>query len=336
MSRASAAGADGPVLPQGDGQCRRPGRGAAGGSMTSMHDIGPGQEAAPPAAERVQDAGAAPSAGLRNAREATGLSREEFARRAHLPAAVLADLEEGRWEQLGAAVFVRGYLRSFARAAGLPDETLADLLSRHGDAPPPLVAQRSAPVAQRWLARYAAPVGYALLTAVVMVPLVYLARPVAHPSVQAPSLTPIDNPGERTVAAASPAAASDAIGAPPPVAPSPAAAPGSMVPAGPVMASLTPVPQIAVSPGLRRVNLRLAADSWVEFSNAAGRRLEYGLLPAGTVRDYDLQGSAVLMVGNASAARLTVDGRAVDLGPLSSENDVARVRFDDPAAPASD
>jgi cytoskeleton protein RodZ len=304
--------------------------------MTSMHDVGLGQEAAPPAAEGAQDAGAAPFAGLRSAREATGLSREEFARRAHLPAAVLADLEGGRWEQLGAAVFVRGYLRSFARAARLPDEVLADLLSRLGDSPPPLVAQRSAPVAQRWLARYAAPVGYALLTAVVMVPLVYLARPVAHPSVQAPSLAPIDNAGGRMVPAASPAASSVSIVAPPPVAPPPSVAAGSTVSAGPVMASLTPVPQVALPPGSRRVSLRLAADSWVEFSNAAGRRLEYGLLPAGSSRDYDLQGPAVLMIGNASAARLTVDGRAVDLGPLSSGNDVARVRFDDPAAAASD
>ncbi|MFO0043223.1 MAG: RodZ domain-containing protein [Pseudomonadota bacterium] len=304
--------------------------------MSSMHDVGPGQEAAPPATDRAQDAGAAPLGGLREAREATGLSREEFARRAHLPAAVLADLEEGRWEHLGAAVFVRGYLRSFARAARLPDAMLADLLSRHGDAPPPLVAQRSAPIAQRWLSRYAAPAGYALLTAVVMVPLVYLARPVSHPAVQAPSLTPIDNAGERSVSTASPAASSGAIVAPTPIAPSPATTPGSLVSAGPVMASLAPVPQVAAAPGSRRVNLRLAADSWVEFSDAAGRRLEYGLLPAGTARDYDLQGSAVLMIGNASAARLTVDGREVDLGPLSSGNDVARVRFDDPAAPESD
>lgn len=320
--------------------------------MTAMQELGPGADTPLPADVGAPGAASPDAARLREARESTGLARDEFARRAHIPAGVLADLEAGRFDRLGATVFVRGYLRSYARAAGLPDDAFAGLLPA-SDETPPLVAQRIAPATPRWVSRYATPVAYALLTGVVMVPLVYLARPTVQQVAQAPSLTPIDAagvaraPGARLdaglgddlrLATASPSttASDDFVGPP---APSPglarAAAPTPAAPA-PVMASLAPLPQVAEPVLPRRVTLRLEDDSWVEFTGADGRRLEYALLPAGTVRDYQLQGSAVLMIGNAGAARLTVDGRAVDLRPYSSENDVARVRLGDGVSPASD
>ena len=317
--------------------------------MTAMHDVGAPPERAPANAGAERATAAALGERLRLARERTGLARDEFARRAHIPSGVLADLEEGRFERLGAGVFVRGYLRSFARAAGLPESELLALVPAQDELPPPLVAQRVAPATPRWVTRYATPVAYALLTAVVMVPLVYLARPGAQQLAQAPSLTPIDSAQPpaavatgSTLPPASPSAPAPGAGAAQVLAgaeafvgpPAPEAQPLPRAPAAspaPVMASLAPLPQVAAPLGARRVTLRLAGDSWVEFTADDGGRLEYALLPAGTVRDYDLQGSAVLMIGNASAARLTVDGRVVDLGPLSSENDVARVRLgDDP------
>jgi cytoskeleton protein RodZ len=319
--------------------------------MTAMHDDGQRPDGAAPVTAGAPGAGAPLDSGgdrLRQVREASGLERDEFARKAHIPAGVLADLEAGRFDRLGASVFVRGYLRSFARAAGLADDALLDVLPPAGDPPPPLVVQRVAPATPRWVTRYATPVAYALLTAVVMVPLVYLARPTAQQVAQAPSLTPIDATGRAAAlppvapdsAAAEPVAIAARVGAEAPLGPDafagPPAPPAGSEPAArpsPVMASLAPLPQVAAPSGPRRVTLRLAASSWVEFTGADGSRLEYALLPAGTVRDYQLQGSAVLMIGNASEAQLTVDGRVVDLRPLSSGNDVARVRLgDDPAA----
>lgn len=273
---------------------------------------------------------------LREARAAVGLGRDEFARKAHIPSGVLADLEAGRFDRLGAPVFVRGYLRSFARAAGLPDDAFHDAMPIEQAVAPPLVAQRVAPATPRWVARYATPVAYALLTAVVMVPLVYLARPTPQQIAQAPSLTPIDVAGTlprrdevavaRSAGPATPAAAPLLEMGPP--APAPAAAQGAASPApAPVMASLAPLPQQGQAIAGQRVMLQLDAASWVEFTGTDGGRLEYALLPAGTVREYRLTGNAELRIGNASEARLTVDGREIDLAPLSSSNDVARVQL---------
>lgn len=309
-----------------------------------------------PDAGSVADAGqgtaAAPSLGgrLRAAREAVGLARDEFARRSHIPAAVLADLEDDRGDRLGAAVFVRGYLRSAARAAGLADDAFLDAVPTATEQVPPLVAQRIGPATPRWVTRYATPVAYALLTAVVMVPLVYLARPNVGQIAQAPSLTSIDGTTRASSLSTDPAALSaPATGRPlqptapdagtsvdAPAPPAPPVAASTLGSPGPVMASLAPLPQAGGPQGQRRVTLRLAAASWVEFTGADGSRLEYALLPAGTQRDYELSGSAELRIGNASAAQLTVDGRAVDLAPFSSSNDVARVQLGEPPTPAAD
>lgn len=328
--------------------------GVAGDAMTAMHEDGQRPEGAGSVNAEAPGTGApqlAPGERLRQVREASGLGRDEFARRAHIPAGVLADLEAGRFERLGASVFVRGYLRSFARTAGLADDALYDVLPPAGDPPPPLVVQRVAPATPRWVTRYATPVAYALLTGVVMVPLVYLARPTAQQVAQAPSLTPIDSTGRAgalPVAAttgtdAAPVAVADRIAVDAPLGtdafagpPAPPATPEPATRPSPVMASLAPLPQVAAPSGPQRVTLRLGASSWVEFTGADGSRLEYALLPAGTVRDYQLQGSAVLMIGNASDAQLTVDGRTIDLRPLSSTNDVARVRLGADPDAASD
>lgn len=308
-----------------------------------MHDQGPADLApAPgPAAAPVATATASIGDRLREAREATGLGRDEFARRAHIPGGVLADLEAGRIDRLGATVFVRGYLRSYARAAGLADDAFHDALPAERDAAPPLVAQRIAPATPRWVARYATPVAYALLTAVVMVPLVYLARPTPQQIAQVPSLTPIDASGapaprgdslvSRGSTLSPPVFADPMLDAGPPA---PEALPQPAPSPAPVMASLAPMPPQEQPIAGQRVTLRLDAASWVEFTGADGSRLEYALLPAGTVREYRLTGSAELRVGNASEARLTIDGRDIDLAPLSSANDVARVQLGIAAAGA--
>ncbi|WP_042831820.1 helix-turn-helix domain-containing protein, partial [Xanthomonas citri] len=52
---------------------------------------------------------------LREAREAAGLSVDEVAGKLRMPAHVVHALEQEDWQRLGASVFVRGQLRSYAR-----------------------------------------------------------------------------------------------------------------------------------------------------------------------------------------------------------------------------
>jgi cytoskeleton protein RodZ len=283
-----------------------------------------------------------PGAWLLAIRESTGLSREEFARKARIPTAVLIDLEAGRFARLGALVYVRGYVRSFARAAGVDDASILQAVERvAAHEAPSLVVARVEPPAPRWLLRYATPVAYALLTGVVLVPLVYLARPTGG-AVQVPTLTAIDAPATLAVPARQVASASvlgsdmgppapvdettiDEVRAPAPLTPAesaePAAEPDSP---RPVMASLAPMPERVEMGRAQRVVLRLREASWVEFTGSDGTRLEYSLLPAGTTREYQLLGSAELRIGNSGGAELTLDGRSIDLVAASRAN-VARV-----------
>jgi cytoskeleton protein RodZ len=280
---------------------------------------------------------------LRAIRELTGLSREEFARKARIPTAVLGDLESGQLFRLGAAVYVRGYVRSVARAASVDDSELMlrlqQLEAAQGPQQPATVAPRMSGGAPRWLTRYATPVAYALLTGVVVVPLVYLARPGGSELAQVPTLTPIDapqrsstlpaavsKPAQGTRASTPGTAVAPSIATVDPVDPvehdatqvGPPAVPAESP--QPVMATFAPMPEAASGKPSQRVTLRLSAPSWVEFTGSDGSRLEYALLPAGTTRDYQLQGSAELRIGNSGGAQLTVDGKPVDLASISRAN----------------
>jgi cytoskeleton protein RodZ len=68
------------------------------------------------------DQGHNAEASLREAREALGLNVDEVAHELHLSREVVLALEAGDFEMLGAPVFVRGHLRSYARLVGLSED----------------------------------------------------------------------------------------------------------------------------------------------------------------------------------------------------------------------
>jgi cytoskeleton protein RodZ len=57
---------------------------------------------------------------LRSARKARALSLEQVAESLHLDESVILALENERFEEFGAPVFVRGHLKTYARLVGLP------------------------------------------------------------------------------------------------------------------------------------------------------------------------------------------------------------------------
>lgn len=74
----------------------------------------------------VAAARAALSVWLVEGRQAREMTREHVARVTRIPMRTLDSLEEGRWDELPADVFVRGFLRSYARCVGLSvEESLA-------------------------------------------------------------------------------------------------------------------------------------------------------------------------------------------------------------------
>lgn len=280
---------------------------------------------------------------LRAAREARGLTREEVARTAHIPTAVLCDIEADRMEAMP-PIYARGYLRSFARVVGVPELDVIGVNTREHEVPPLVpshVPSRSGRALQRWGNLLAS----AMLTLLVLIGVVKFGIPTV-PTAPAtpPELAELDLV---TPARPSPAPAGDAQDASAPIAdatqsaidmgPPVAVAARTPVPVPspfrPVMASMAPLPEAApaaVEPesplSARRVVLTLAQASWVELTGAEGRRIEYALLPAGTVREYQIAGNANLRIGNSRGATLSVDGTAVDL-PSHSRSNVARVEL---------
>src|ERR1700734_3924521 len=76
------------------------------------------------AAQTTHSASSNPGARLAAAREAAGMTLTEVAERLRLDIGTLQALEAGRFEALGAAVFVRGHLRHYAELLGLPVEEI--------------------------------------------------------------------------------------------------------------------------------------------------------------------------------------------------------------------
>jgi cytoskeleton protein RodZ len=276
---------------------------------------------------------------LRAAREARGLTREEVARTAHIPSAVLADIEADRMEAM-APIYARGYLRSFARVVGVPEvDVVGTNTAEH--AVPPLVPSHTPSRSRHLAQRYGNLLAYAMLTLVVLVPVVMLGLRPASQTVAPtpPQLAELDLiPAPRATSTDGSVAAAearepdaDALAMGPPVSAARVAEPVPS-PVRPVMASMAPLPEAAPAAApeaplsARKVVLRLAQSSWVELTGAEGQRIEYALLPAGTVREYQIAGNANLRIGNSRGASLSVDGTAVDL-PAHSRSNVARVEL---------
>jgi cytoskeleton protein RodZ len=250
---------------------------------------------------------------LRAARETKGLTILQAAERLHVDPRVLEALEAQNFEVLGAEVYVRGHLRRYAESLGESAAQLQELYSAGPRAARPDLTRipRAAPRGDS--PRLMLP---ALLVVVGFGVAGLLWWVLGLQSQKAQPVLP-----------ATPAAGTTALAAAPglPETESPAhagAAPGdaSGVPAAARAA--------AAAPGGTQLALSFSAASWVEVSDANGRRLLQGLIDGGSERT--LAGAAPLRVilGNAPGVALQVNGRAVELAGLVRRDGSARLLID--------
>jgi cytoskeleton protein RodZ len=75
---------------------------------------------------------------------------------------------------------------------------------------------------------------------------------------------------------------------------------------------------------MHKLSVSTSADTWVEIADGAGNQLELDLIRAGSSREYNGQAPFDLKIGRASAVILHMDGTVVDLGPHTRGN-VARI-----------
>ena len=239
---------------------------------------------------------------LKQAREAAGLSLEDVSARLKMPVRVVQSLESEDWATLGAAVFVRGQLRSYARLLGVDIESRLAQAAVAPVTPTTLVSHTHTPRYRRIAEQAARRAIYIAITAAIAVPVWMGMRPhlanteLAVQSLEMPATTALEP-------------ASVAIDAP------------ASVQRTPLIASMASLPaQGTVQPALR---LKFTGDSWVQVFAADGRAIEQGVLAAGQTRSYAAGEVARLVLGNVTAVEVQQAGKPVDLAPFSRAN-VAR------------
>jgi cytoskeleton protein RodZ len=243
---------------------------------------------------------------LRAAREKQGLTVLAAAERLHVDARILEALEAGDFAVLGADVYVRGHLRRYAEAVGESPAELQELYAGGGArAPQPDLTRipRAPPrgdSSHLMLPALLLVVGAA--AAGVLWWALHLQSGTAQP-ISEPAVAPASRASGGAGAAPAPASGAAAPGAAPGLLPTAAA-------------------------GQAQLGLKFSAMSWVEVSDAGGRRLLHGLVGAGAERA--LSGTAPLRVilGNAPAVALEVNGRPVALGALIHRNGSAHLLID--------
>lgn len=295
---------------------------------------------------------------LRMAREQRGWSSADVAGRLKLPASLIGRLESDDYRGLTQGVFLQGYLGSYARLVGVPVEQAASVAAAHTQAAP-LVATGTISRSRYLFDRYSVSATYLVLTAIIVVPAVWLAT---HGGLEQnlARTTPLDPPpgiatAQQDVAtattddvSASGKAGSEAVAAAAPTESAPSASPPATKPVeqtqAPVVASMTPfvsapnstpAPAAADAPstpidtggaGAHTLSLKLSQQSWVEIIGADGRKLEYSMLAAGSEHSYRSDGPVSVRLGNAQGAVVRSDGNVIDLAPFQRGN-VAHVKL---------
>ncbi|SHE90875.1 helix-turn-helix domain-containing protein [Thermomonas hydrothermalis] len=248
---------------------------------------------------------------LRAAREAAGLRIEDVAARLHMPVRVVRWLEEEDWDRLGAPVFVRGQVRSYARLLGLGTTTMMEALDVAPVEPTRLVSRTHIPKLQWWTEQIGRRLVYIVLTLSLAVPAWVATR---HHFAAAPAVAALD--GRPTV----PSKPHDQIQD---------QAQDQTEPRT-VVASLAPLPAPTVahpsaseSSSAADILLRTHGKTWLKVTDRSGATLEQALLSAGEQRRFSTAQVGQLIIGDAQAVQLEVGGQPVDVSAHARAN-VAR------------
>ena len=269
--------------------------------MSGRTEMSPSEQEALPAS---------PGARLARAREARGMSVEDVSRYLKLtPAQVLA-LETDDYSSLPSIVFVRGFLRSYAK---LVDADITALLpgrpASSQTAPAPTLQQQATePVHQTtrrplWIGLFAAGCVIAALTYYEFVINVPVQPPAAQPV--SPSPAPAKPAKSDSAPIAATAAPPSGTSATKDTAPQPAVLPQA-------------------PPSERTLHFVFKRDSWVEVIDGEQTVLLAKKNYAGGERKLTGKPPFKLVVGAASSVELRYDGVAVDLPSYTSTSDVAR------------
>ncbi len=256
---------------------------------------------------------------LRDAREEQGIALEDAAVRLRLMNRQIEAMETDDFDSLGQPVFARGFVRNYARLLGLvPDELLARMPG--APAEPAVVHPVETPMPRSWLTSpwlILLMLGVLLMVTVPVGLYLWLnsdvdESPVSQASVVQPRPAPAVPPPPASPVVETPAAPAEPAGTELPV------EAGAPAPATPEPVASEP----HVASGV--VRLEFGDAAWTEIKDASGRMLHRQLNQPGSIIEVRGQPPFEMIIGNATQARMTYNGRPIDLKPFI---DVTVARF---------
>jgi cytoskeleton protein RodZ len=246
---------------------------------------------------------------LTAARTKAGMSVEQVSEATRVRQTLVRQIEADDHSQCGGDFYARGHIRNIAHAVGLdPAPLLAEFDQQHSAGQAARAAQVFEPETVRaerrgpnWSAAMAVALGVVCIWGLVQV-FTSLQDDTPRTSEQLAGETPVPGPG---------------TGAPTPPKPAPPAPPVTTTPPDAVAA----VPRDAVT--VRVIGIQ--GSSWVRATNKDGKQLFESIVKKGQTQDFTDKQQVRLVVGNAGAVRLIVNGK--DLGTPGDKGQVIRLRF---------
>ncbi|MCC0180228.1 helix-turn-helix domain-containing protein [Aeromonas hydrophila] len=275
---------------------------------------------------------------LRNAREQLGWTREQVASRIHLRLTLIAAIESDTYDKHTSHTFIRGYLRTYAKLVGIPEETILAAYDKLGLTPPDNIDMQSfsrrsrqqandsrlkvvtwlvilvliaLSVAWWWQSTARRSAGDEALAATEMgatsntpsatvPPAVDVADPVVAPATSAAAATSAD-PVVSAAATTLPVDASSAVAT---TAVASSAATATQLAADTATSEPAKVPQLKMS---------FTADCWLDVKDAKGKTLFSGLKKAND--ELVLEGPEPLkfIIGAPMAVNIEYQGKSIDM-----------------------
>jgi cytoskeleton protein RodZ len=249
---------------------------------------------------------------LRAARERRGLTLLQAAERLHVDARTLQALETEDFAALGADVYVRGHLRRYAEAVGESSSELQELYGERRNPSQPDLTRIPRGEPENRGSRLLLPavllvVGFAV--AGLLWWLLTLPGEKAHPlpADHAPAAATVSDGAAEGAPARAAAGAADANAAQP-------------------MASPPPGPSDTAPQA--RLDLSFSGTSWVEVSDAEHRSLLHGLIERGGTRAVTGRAPLTVVLGNAPAVALRLNGQPLAAGALVRRDGSAHLLID--------
>jgi cytoskeleton protein RodZ len=294
---------------------------------------------------------------LRAARELKALTPEDISQAEKIPTGMVNALERGDYSNMGASVYVRGFIRSYARAVDLDLSLLNDDMEALGFVrQPDLVASQGERVERTGLSEQWMKFASYLVGSVIMMSAMYfvtqadrfvlsgrsaapdavtplprsvveslpVTEAVLPPADPATSVLAIDQASPSAITPIAPPAGQNALAIPvPPLVQTELNPLESQTFETPIAAAMGGLPNLR--PQTARFEIKVKQAVWTKVSDASGRILVNDNLAKGSQRSFEGQPPFTVLVGNAADAEVLIAGNLVDFSSFVKGN-VARFK----------